>query len=1026
MKKLLFLLGLTILYISGLSQVSPPTQTVTLSDPKTEAIVKNTLTIQGSFNPPHRDTTFIATTFGQIVIRPADSLAYISTGLTGGSDRHWVLFGNTGNGSGATWGVNLNGDIAHQLDLQLEFAGKQNILPAGVATKYWDATGALRDFPTIPAQMNLTVPNGGNLVIAGVYPNLTIVNGLTNLSQLTNGPGYITQNQTITITGDMTGSGNTNISAVLPNVATPGTCTLCSLSWNAKGLLLFGSSGSGSSPVTSVYGRTGAVIARAGDIDIDSVHNGVSTAALYTNPSWIGAIAWSILTGKPTTIAGYGITDNLVNTFNTRSGAVTLTSGDVTTALTYTPVPPTRTLTINGTTLDLSANRSWTVTGTGTLSRISPIDSLGANANGIQISGGNIVPSSATATTPGMETAAHFKEVDSIINRLYHSKIILGHAGAGKWGGFSSPLGDSLYVKNWSNGTWSTSRTATDSSNIYDVDTAAARTYFNGYYLAKTAFITVNGTPYNLSTNPSITVSGGGTTDTANTTTAGLMSAYTYNKTLHPLITWNDSAVAGNDVAIYSNGDTLKGHNFRFGYGLKDNSTTAVSYVSLDSSLLTSVPHLHQALDSMSIVLTSSIAGKQNTLSGSGYPKFSGTTPSYMTPTQVTADLNVFTSTLKGLVPAGGTDPTLFLNQTGTFTAPAITTGVVTYNTRSGAVVPASGDYTAAQVTNAVSTIGTYANPSWLTAVAWSIISSKPTTIAGFGITDALVNTFNGRNGTVVPTTGDYTAAQVTNAASTIGSYSNPSWITSLAWSKLTSTPTTLSGYGITDNVYKVIQTNGSSVTGRSTLNFGPEFTAFDAAGVTGVNINSIGASKITGLFYQTITTNGVGTMPGESILNPNGEFTLTDEPGSNRTTLSINSIASSKITGLGGTYTPAFTTTTNLSGLTASVAQWTRSGNIVTVHGKVIVNFANSGANVLLTTTVTLPIASSISSIDDVVGTAVIGYNNPTFPTFAGMVFGHTTSGTQAIIQIADPTGGYFSSNTNVPLTFEFSYIVH
>lgn len=31
------------------------------------------------------------------------------------------------------------------------------------------------------------------------------------------------------------------------------------------------------------------------------------------------------------------------------------------------------------------------------------------------------------------------------------------------------------------------------------------------------------------------------------------------------------------------------------------------------------------------------------------------------------------------------------------------------------------------------------------------------------------------------------------------GSYSNPSWLTALAWSKLSGTPTTLSGYGITD-----------------------------------------------------------------------------------------------------------------------------------------------------------------------------------------------------------------------------------
>jgi hypothetical protein len=41
-----------------------------------------------------------------------------------------------------------------------------------------------------------------------------------------------------------------------------------------------------------------------------------------------------------------------------------ITSSQIITALGYTPVPTTRTLTINGTTYDLSANRSWTVAGT--------------------------------------------------------------------------------------------------------------------------------------------------------------------------------------------------------------------------------------------------------------------------------------------------------------------------------------------------------------------------------------------------------------------------------------------------------------------------------------------------------------------------------------------------------------------------------------------------------------------------------------------------------------------------------------
>jgi hypothetical protein len=50
-----------------------------------------------------------------------------------------------------------------------------------------------------------------------------------------------------------------------------------------------------------------------------------------------------------------------VTSFNTRTGAVTLTSSDVTTALGFNPVTDARTLSINGVTYDLTANRSWTV-----------------------------------------------------------------------------------------------------------------------------------------------------------------------------------------------------------------------------------------------------------------------------------------------------------------------------------------------------------------------------------------------------------------------------------------------------------------------------------------------------------------------------------------------------------------------------------------------------------------------------------------------------------------------------------------
>ncbi|MBB5037110.1 beta strand repeat-containing protein [Prosthecobacter dejongeii] len=64
-----------------------------------------------------------------------------------------------------------------------------------------------------------------------------------------------------------------------------------------------------------------------------------------------------------------------------------------------------------------------------------------------------------------------------------------------------------------------------------------------------------------------------------------------------------------------------------------------------------------------------------------------------------------------------------------------------------------------------VLTSGSYANPSWLASLAWSKITGAPTTLAGYGITDPIVLTS--------------------------GSYANPAWLTSLAWSKLTGVPST-------------------------------------------------------------------------------------------------------------------------------------------------------------------------------------------------------------------------------------------
>jgi hypothetical protein len=146
------------------------------------------------------------------------------------------------------------------------------------------------------------------------------------------------------------------------------------------------------STVSSVFGRTGSIIALSGDYNTSLVTE--NTNLYFTNTRARSAI--SLTTTGTSGAATYNSSTGVFNipqyqggvtSFNTRTGAISLlsadvtgalgftpynatnpagyisgiTSGNVTTALGYTPVTNARTLTINGTTYDLTADRSWTI-----------------------------------------------------------------------------------------------------------------------------------------------------------------------------------------------------------------------------------------------------------------------------------------------------------------------------------------------------------------------------------------------------------------------------------------------------------------------------------------------------------------------------------------------------------------------------------------------------------------------------------------------------------------------------------------
>ncbi len=95
--------------------------------------------------------------------------------------------------------------------------------------------------------------------------------------------------------------------------------------------------GGGGGDVSSVFGRTGAVTAEAGDYIFSQIGStpttlsgygitdGVSTGGSYSNPSWITGLAWSKISSTPTTLSGYGITDAIVAAG--KSGGQTLIGG---------------------------------------------------------------------------------------------------------------------------------------------------------------------------------------------------------------------------------------------------------------------------------------------------------------------------------------------------------------------------------------------------------------------------------------------------------------------------------------------------------------------------------------------------------------------------------------------------------------------------------------------------------------------------------------------------------------------------
>jgi hypothetical protein len=197
------------------------------------------------------------------------------------------------------------------------------------------------------------------------------------------------------------------------------------------------------------------------------------------------------LTADRTWLIAAGLTS-----FNTRTGDITLTSGDVTTALGYTPVTNARTLTINGTAYDLAADRSWTV-GVNPSARTIQTYTATASQTTFTVTGGYVVglvdvfingvrltSSEFTATDGSTVVLASGTGLGNIVDVIKYTSAFTASSALRQVSYFTATAGQTTFTVNYTPG-------------LVDI-------FYNGSKLASSEYTASNGTSIVLSSGAAV------------------------------------------------------------------------------------------------------------------------------------------------------------------------------------------------------------------------------------------------------------------------------------------------------------------------------------------------------------------------------------------------------------------------------------------------------------------------------------------------------------------------------------------
>jgi hypothetical protein len=324
----------------------------------------------------------------------------------------------------------------------------------------------------------------------------------------------------------------------------------------------------------------------------------------------------------------------------------------------------------------------------------------------------------------------------------------------------------------------------------------------------------------------------------------------------------------------------------------------------------------------------------------------------------------------------------------------------------------------AATATNGVVTTGTYADPAWITSIAGSKVSGNISgNAANVTGTVAIANGGTGattaalaRTGLDVPTRtgGDASgtwainvsgnAATATNGVVTTGSYSNPTWITALAGSKITGNIT-----GNAANVTGTVAvanggtgqttfTDGQLLIGNSTGNTLAKATLTAGSGITITN----GGGSIT-----IAATAASGTVTSVSGSGGTTGLTLTGGPITTSGTLTLGGTLALANGGTGATTAAAARTALDVPSTSGSGASGTWainvSGNAATATNGVVTTASYTDPSFISTlagSKITGNISGNAANVTGTVAVANGGTGQTTY-TNGQLLIGNTTGNT-------------------------------